>query len=479
MILILILILACILRCLNINQSFWWDEIWSTLPYARAASIKEVTSNIGYYFNNHIFYSLLARCFLKLLGESEVVLRLPALFMGLLGILVLFQFGRRYLNTSAGIIASFFLAISPFHVDHSSEARGYSALALFSLLSSFYFIKGLKTNERWSWILFILFTVLGFYSHVFMIAVSLSQFLCVLGMEIGQRFKVKNPSQDKVIYKHFFISLFISAFIVFLLYSPVFMIFFKNLQKVRLVSVDRFPFILALLNSIFPGFNRGLSMITYAILFLAGSLALFRKDLFLFGYLLILTFIPVILYLLINPMFVFERYFIFLLPFVLLILGEGIVVIAGIMKGYQKGLMTLMILFISWFQLPSLYPIVTQDRQNYREAVRFVEKELREGDENLVFTIGYAGGHFQYYSKNITILKPENLNELLSKIQNKRHLWCLITAWLPEIRPPYEDRFLYSEKLGQVEIYNYVKKNFRQVKHFSSKFPVDIYYLER
>ena len=64
-----------VLRSWNSDQSFWWDEIWSTMTYVKAQSLWKVVSSLGYYFNNHILYSLLARAFVAVLGESELVAR--------------------------------------------------------------------------------------------------------------------------------------------------------------------------------------------------------------------------------------------------------------------------------------------------------------------------------------------------------------------------------------------------------------------
>jgi uncharacterized membrane protein len=470
-----------VLRCWNINQSLWWDEIWGTIAYAKASSLWQVVSSLGYYFNNHIFYSLLARGSIKILGESEVALRLPALVMGLLGIVMLFQFGKSFLGASAGIIVSLFLAISAFHIDHSSEARGYSALALFSILSSFYFLKGLKTNGLRSWMLFILFTVLGFYSHVFMIAVSISQFCCAVLFMVGEKWKIGKTGISLKTLRNFFLSLFAAAMVILLLYSPVLLAFLKNIGKVRVVTVSRIPFIMSLFDSFFPGIRGIAGMIIYSILLLSGIYFTFRKDRILCCYLLVLSLLPVSLYLLINPMFVFERYFIFALPFVLLIVSEGVVGIAGNFKGfYQKCIVIVLIFIILCLQFPAIHTIINQDRQNYREAIRFVEGEVRgERKGDLIFSIGYAGEHFCYYSHDNTILNPETFDDFLGIILGSKHIWCLITAWLPDIRPPYEDWALYSERAGQVAIYNYVKKKFKLAKHFSSKYPVDVYSLQR
>ena len=478
--LVLSVLIGCVLRCWNINQSFWWDEIWGTIAYAKASSLWQVVSSLGYYFNNHIFYSLLSRGSIKILGESEVALRLPALVMGLLGIVMLFQFGKSFLGASSGIIASLLLAISVFHIEHSSEARGYSALALFSILSSFYFLKGLKTNELRSWTLFILSTVLGFYSHVFMIAVSISQCCCALFFMVGGKWGFRKIGINPKAFKNFSLSLFFAAITTMFIYSPVLSAFLGNMGKVRLVHVNRIPFLLSLFNSFLPGIQTGFGMSIYGILLLSGIYGIFRKDRVLFFYLLLLSLLPVSLYLLVNPMFVFERYFIFALPFVLLIVSDGMLGLAGICKGmYQKAFIFFLMLLLIWLQVPSIYKIMTQDHQNYREAVRYVESETEGRKEDLVFSIGYAGEHFRYYSKVNLIQTPETFDEFSKIIEGKKRIWCLITAWLPDIRPPHEDKTLYSERAGQVEIYNYVKKNFRRAKHFLSKYPVDVYYLER
>jgi 4-amino-4-deoxy-L-arabinose transferase-like glycosyltransferase len=478
--LVLSVLIGCVLRCWNINQSFWWDEIWGTIAYAKASSLWQVVSSLGYYFNNHIFYSLLSRGSIKILGESEVALRLPALVMGLIGIVSIFQFGKRFLSIPSGIISSFLLTISAFHIEHSSEARGYSGLALFSILSSYYFLKGLKTNETRNWILYIIFTVLGFYSHVFMIAVTISQCCCAVLFMVGEKWNVGGTGISLKTLRNFFLSLFAAAIVSLVLYAPVLLTFLKNIGKVRVVTVNRIPFILSLLNSFFPAIQRGSGMIVYSILLLSGIYGIFRKDRVLFFYLFVLSLLPVSLYLLINPMFVFERYFIFTLPFVLLIVSEGIVGLAENFKGvYRGGVVVLFLLILTYLQYPAISKTLHQDHQNYREAVRYVESETEGRKEDIVFSIGYAGEHFRYYSKVNLIQTPETFDEFSKIIEGKKRIWCLITAWLPDIRPPHEDKTLYSERAGQVEIYNYVKKNFRQAKHFLSKYPVDVYYLER
>jgi hypothetical protein len=448
------------------------------MTYVNAGSLWQVVSSLGYYFNNHILYSLLARCSVTLLGESEFAARLPALGMGLLGIVTLFQFGKRFLGETSGMLASVLLALSAFHIDHSTEARGYSGLALFSILSSWYFLEGLKANELKSWMCYVLFTVLGFYAHVFMIAVSISQLFTAMVFIAGDKLIARGTGIPLRNFRHFLIFLFAAAIVTLAIFVPVLPAFVTNMGKVYLVSVNRIPFLLSLLHSLLPGTHGFLGCIFYGVLFCAGAFYIFRSNTALCVYLLTLLSLPLTLYLLLNPMFVFERYFIFALPFVLLVVSHGVIGLAGKFTGiYKKGFICFCLALMVYASLPDLGTVLSQDRQNYREAVRYVEDAIREGDGDLVFSIGYAGEHFRYYAADTSIETPPTLDEFFTITRGKKRVWCLITAWLPDIRPAYEDVALYAERPGQVEIYDYVKKHFALKKAFPSRFPVEVYSL--
>ena len=476
----LALLIGGVLRCWNIDQSFWWDEIWSTMTFVKAQFLWDVVNSLGYYFNNHLLYSLLARAFIAVLGESESVARLPAVIMGLLAIVALFQFGKAFLGVSVGCLASLLLAVSAFHIDHSSEARGYSGLVLFSILSSYYFIKGLQADGYTSWMAYVLFTVLGFYSHVFMIAVSISQFISVLICAGGGKWVLSNSAMSQRALRHFLCALLCAGITTLLIYSPVLPAFFRNLGRMQVVTVSRVPFAASLVQSLLPGCNSTAGGITYGILFVAGLIGMLKKDSMLCVYVLVLSVFPLFMYLMINPMFVFERYFIFTLPAVLLMISQGIVGLTGKVPGvYRQGVVIGVMSLILFLQAPAIGTTINRDRQNYREAMRYVEGALGDETDDLVFALGYAGEHFQYYASDCTIVMPETLEELSSLMEGNGRFWCLITAWLPDIRPPYEDKALYAETPQQTNLYNYVKKHFELRKTFSSRYPVEVYFLER
>ncbi len=480
LLLVFALLAGAILRCWNINQSFWWDEIWSTLPYAKAHSVWHIFADLGFYFNNHLLYSLLARGSIQMIGESEFAVRLPALILGLLAVPALFQFGKRHAGASCAVIAALLLALSPFHIDHSTEARGYAGLALFSVLSSFYFLKGVKSDGIRSWMLYACYTVLGFGSHVFMAAVSVAQSVVALMLLAMAAWFPERARVSPRAVRRAMAALICAGALTVLLYSPILPAFVENLGKVRLVNVDRLPFMESLLDSfLFPGLSSVAGILVYGVLFFLGMLVTLRKDPVLGLYLTVLFVLPLSLYLLLNPMFMFERYFIFVLPFALLVISRGMVWLAGRFRPrLGSAVITALIAMIVYLQYPALAVTLTKDRQDYREAVRYVEAQVRGRTGDLVFSLGYAGEHFRYYARDIAIVTPETGDELSALLEGKQRAWCLITAWLPDIRPPYEDEMLYAERPGQVDIYNYVKTHFVLKKHFASRYGVDVYYRE-
>jgi hypothetical protein len=230
---------------------------------------------------------------------------------------------------------------------------------------------------------------------------------------------------------------------------------------------------------LFPGITGVAGSLVYGVLFFLGLFVTLRKDQVLCFYLAVLIVLPISLYLLLNPMFMFERYFIFVLPFALLVISQGAAALAGwFQPRFRNAVALVLIALMAYLQYPAIAAALTRDRQDYRGAVRYVEEQVRGRTGDLVFSLGYAGEHFRYYAREMTIFTPETGDELAALLQGKQRAWCLITAWLPDIRPPHEDEALYTERPGQVDIYNYVKTNFVLKKHFASKYGVDVYYKE-
>ncbi|MCK7467608.1 MAG: hypothetical protein MZU91_05425 [Desulfosudis oleivorans] len=153
----------------------------------------------------------------------------------------------------------------------------------------------------------------------------------------------------------------------------------------------------------------------------------------------------------------------------------------SMLRAVKKGGIIMLCLFclLVYFNAPSVKQIVTVDRQCYREAVRYVEQELRGAKTaSAIIAIGYAGEHFQYYT-SAPILIPQTLEQFHELLERNTTVWCLITAWLPSLRPPHEDRMLYAESPEHEKIYDAVLSRFMLKKEFPAKFPTRIYQYTR
>jgi hypothetical protein len=126
---------AILVRAPGLNREITHDEAYSWLGFA---SISYAHIFTDYKLpNNHILHSAAMRLASQLLdGHQEWVLRAPAFIAGVAAVPVSAGLATAALGSPiAGVIAAWWVALHPAHVNYSQTARGYSMLALFAALS--------------------------------------------------------------------------------------------------------------------------------------------------------------------------------------------------------------------------------------------------------------------------------------------------------------------------------------------------------
>lgn len=150
-------------------QSFWRDEAFS---YVLA---KKNLLEIAYFsakdFNPPLYYFLL-HFWMKLFGTSEIAIRSLSVIFYWATVYVGFLFLSDVLKMKLkkAFFYTFFIAINPLLIYYAFEARMYSMFAFLAALS-FYALY--KKNT----FLYFLSTILGLYTHYFMILVLIAQYL--------------------------------------------------------------------------------------------------------------------------------------------------------------------------------------------------------------------------------------------------------------------------------------------------------------
>jgi len=170
-----ILLLAMLVRLWGLGaQSLWMDEAFSylfaTLPPDTAwqAIIVDAVHPPLYY--------VLLRLWLVLAGQSEFALRFPSVLAGGLTVALLLRAGRCWLDRRIARWAALLMALNPFHIWYSQEARMYALLGLLALAVLMAFWQALHTRCPWAWAALAGISGLAYVIHYFALYLPLVEF---------------------------------------------------------------------------------------------------------------------------------------------------------------------------------------------------------------------------------------------------------------------------------------------------------------
>ncbi len=167
--LFLITLLAAALRFYKLGEwSFWIDEIYTigraTTHFGTPALMLE---NMPPNRNWIPVSVILTAQVLNSWGISEWSARLASVFIGIASVPILFFPTRRMFGQRVALIAALLLAVSPWHLYWSQNARFYSSLLLFYSLALFVFHFGLERNKPAYFIGFYVLVYLAFSERLF------------------------------------------------------------------------------------------------------------------------------------------------------------------------------------------------------------------------------------------------------------------------------------------------------------------------
>ncbi|HEV3157696.1 MAG TPA: glycosyltransferase family 39 protein [Candidatus Baltobacteraceae bacterium] len=134
-----------------------------------------------------LFY-LLDQSLIREFGNTIASWRLAALLSGLLAIAAAFWFGRELLGTESGLLTAALVAVSPFCVLYSQQAREYGLWVTLTLASSAALLRALKDSRpRW-WLLYALLTLAGWYTAIlFAVILAVHVLLVFLDARVSLR----------------------------------------------------------------------------------------------------------------------------------------------------------------------------------------------------------------------------------------------------------------------------------------------------
>lgn len=157
------------LRVYNLTyHSLWFDEAislrWakSTVPTILDVSMHLVEDRLP------PLYYLLLKGWGLLAGFSEFSVRYLSVALGVLLVAVIYSLGRRLFNSApASLAAALLAALNPFLVWYSQEARMYALAVLVGSLGVLCFLKAMESGRLGWWLGFGLAALAGLYTHLY------------------------------------------------------------------------------------------------------------------------------------------------------------------------------------------------------------------------------------------------------------------------------------------------------------------------
>ncbi|MGD0750467.1 MAG: glycosyltransferase family 39 protein [Anaerolineales bacterium] len=156
-----LIFLAVVFRMERANSPMAHDEAYTYVTFSRSL----FTAMTDYSKpNNHILHSILVYFSTMIFGKGAWVVRLPAFLAGVVLVPASYWLASRFYDRWTALGTAFLVAWFPPLVAYSNDARGYTMVALFTLLTLALGDHVRKDKNLFYWALISLFSALGLYT---------------------------------------------------------------------------------------------------------------------------------------------------------------------------------------------------------------------------------------------------------------------------------------------------------------------------
>ena len=225
LILLFVLVLITILvRFFHLNfEDYWFDEInsfWLSDP-----TISDKNTYIERYLKpgqpDQITFYFFLKYFFKIFGYSDVVGRYFSFVFGCLSIPIIVYSSFKIKNNNSFLFLFFLLSINSYLIAYSQEVRVYSLLLFVSSINIFLFIKLINNiNQKSEWYLYLTFlisSILNTSLHIFAFLIMISEIVFLFYL-----YYINKSVQLKLIvtvFLSFFFALLFNYEFIFLKYN--------------------------------------------------------------------------------------------------------------------------------------------------------------------------------------------------------------------------------------------------------------------
>jgi uncharacterized membrane protein len=162
--------LAFVLRLINLGgRPLWYDEAFAVLyaekpfeamVYGTLTQVGGAAADVHPLF----FYSIL-HAWMGVVGQSPLAVRALSALLGTATVVVAYLLACRLFDRRTGLAAGAIVAVAPFPIYYSQEARMYALLGLAAITAVYFFVRAWVDGRRRDWIAFGIFGALALYAH--------------------------------------------------------------------------------------------------------------------------------------------------------------------------------------------------------------------------------------------------------------------------------------------------------------------------
>jgi hypothetical protein len=396
----------------QVMSAWWYDRVFVTI-LAVAAMAWLSALGLSVVKQPFLLYKLAMPLAVSLYHPDQVpspegVQRFLSMLVEATG---LWAFTRRLAGPTLAVLATAGLAFSPAHIFWSVTARGYAGMLLFTLVSTSLYWQILHEPSWRKGLLFTVSNVLAIFFNLYAVLVVLTQlvfllYLAVREMATGRSGHLLSVNSCRILYLAF-PAIVGMSFACYALIVPQYFLYFRAAEH----GAFQLLFPLKVLALFSCGRARSVSLGCWVLVGVIGGLCTvgwiaFRQTWArIADYWACLGILPFLIAMPARPYFLATRFFLFLLPFYLILVGKGLLtawqaatthtervsrtvlqacclLVAGAMLGTWLGNV--------WVDFPRL-------EHGFREAAWAMEKETTPAMG--LCAIGWGGWRLQYYLK--------------------------------------------------------------------------------
>lgn len=376
------------------NASISMDEAVDL--FLAGLSIADIWAYIahGFIFHPPLFYWV--QHVVLLFGTGEFILRLPSALYGALTIPVVYLIGKEFHSRDIGILAAGLLAVSPFHIFYSQDARPYAMMLLFCAIALVYFMEAIRTDSGSAWVLFGIFSGLSAWIVFYSAVMTFSLMLFVV---FDRRRRIlKGFDENRAMY--------VGGIFYLIVIMPLAGMI-RDLFALRAVSdvtwgLKGFDVMTESYKDFYS--HNELLMAVAIILLVIGIAGMYRYDRWKCALLVTMILLPLAVSILISYKLAIEpRYALIILPGLVVGMAMSCAVADNLMKKgkvlSRLGILVLFLLFIAAVSIPPVHDLYTSPvkfNQDWRNMSVTVSALTGPGDV-VVILPDYMARPFDYY----------------------------------------------------------------------------------